>query len=306
MIVDEPSWRFASRDALTDWYGHVHLAEGKAIGQWFCVDLHDGHRLWEHTFERPNTICGISDGVIVATETKSGGPWTASFGAFGISVENGQLLWPGRREVSEWRALLELLPGVGPSVPGTALHVEGSLCFCEGGKVLSIHTGEVVREEDETDLEERVEKARQKDVPWNFYMGQSLKFDNGDVLSRGSEDDSGFHLFRIAPGGASRWHFDLGREGHFISWNYYSYRYDNGFIYMVLSDQPRELTLDPAKAHGGRFFIWTLDVQNGEVCQRVPLPDWAGECRIEDINEHYLLTSTANRKLFCYERQLRP
>ncbi len=51
MIVDKPSWRFTARDTLTDWYGHVHLVDGKAIGQWFCVDLQSGRRLWEYTFE---------------------------------------------------------------------------------------------------------------------------------------------------------------------------------------------------------------------------------------------------------------
>ncbi len=305
MIVDEPSWRFTARNVLTDWYGHVHLADGKAVGQWFCVDLQSGQRHWEHTFEGPNTICGISDGVIVATETKSGGPWTASFGAWGISVATGELLWPGRREVSWGRRLLELIPFVGPPVLGTAVHVAGSVCFCEGGRVLSIHSGEVVGEI-ETDGEEWRGNIREKDASWNFYMGRPLRLDNGDVLSRGSEDDEGFHLLRIAPNGESRWHFDLGREGHFITGNYYSYRYSEGFVYMVVSDRHRELTFDPTKPHGGHYYLWVLDVQSGEICQRVSLPDWTGECRIEDIDDRHLLTSTANKKLFCYGRRRQP
>ena len=303
MIVDKPSWRFTARDALTDWYGHVHLADGKAIGQWFCVDLQSGRRLWEHTFEGPNTICGISDGVIVATETKSGGPWTASFGAWGISVETGKLLWPARREVSWGRRLLELLPGVGPPVPGTAVHVAGSLCFCEGGKVLNIRSGDVVGGY-ATDPEEWRAKAEEKDASQNLYTGRSCRLDNGDVLSHGSEDDEGFHLLRIAPNGESRWHFDLGREGHFITGNYYSYRYRDGFVYMVVSDRYRELTFDPTKPHDGHYFLWTLDVQTGRLCQKVTIPDWAGECRIEDVDERHILVSTANKMLFCYDRRL--
>ncbi len=301
MIVDKPTWQFTARDALTDWYGHVHLSDGKAVGQWFCVDLQSGRRLWEHTFEGPNTICGISDGVIVATETKSGGPWTASFGAWGISVDTGKLLWPTRREVSWGRRLLELIPFVGPPVPGTAAHVEGSLCFCEGGKVLSIHTGNVVGEAG-ADPEEWMDNAQAKDAPWNFYMGQPLKLDNGDVLTRGSEDDEGFHLFRAATNGASRWHFDLAREGHFITGNYYSYRYSDGFVYMVVSERYRELTFDPAEPHGGHYYLWTLELQTGRLCQKVAIPDWVGECRIEDVDQRHVLISTANKKLFCYGR----
>jgi len=304
MIVEEPRWRFTARDELTDWYGHVHLAEGKAIGQWFCVDVESGRRLWEHAFDGPNTICGISDGVIVATETKSGGPWTASFGAYGISVDTGKLLWPAPREVSWWRGLLELLPGVGPPVPGTAVHVEGSLCFCEGGKILDIHDGRIVRDS-EAEVEEKQDEDNQ-DSSYNLYLGRPMLLDSGDVLSRGSGEEEGFHLYRIAPNCERLWHLDLDRERHFILGNYYSFRYCDGFVYMVVSDQYRELTLDPAKPHGGRYFLWTLDVRTGSVCQKVPIPDSAGLCRIEDVGEYHLLISTANKTLFCYGRQEKP
>jgi hypothetical protein len=241
--------------------------------------------------------------VIVATETKSGGPWTASFGAWGISVETGEVLWPTRREVSWGRRLVELIPFVGPPIPATAIHVAGSLCFCEGGSVLSIHSGEVVREK-ETDAEEWRAKEQERNASWKFYMGQPLALDNGDVLTHGSEDDEEFHLYRIAPNDESRWHFDLGRERHFITGNYYSYRYSEGFIYMVVSDQYRELTFDPTKPHGGHYFLWTLDVQAGRLCQKVAIPDWAGECRIEAVDEDHILVSTANKNLFCYPRRV--
>lgn len=303
MIADEPTWRFTARYELTQWYGHVHIADGSAIGQWFCVDLESGRRLWEHGFDGPNTICGISEGVIVATETKSGGAWTASFGASGISVETGKILWPIQRDVGFWRGLLELFPGVGPPVPGGAVLVEGSHCFCEGGKIVNIHDGSIVGD-DEDDVEERRENAQEKDPARKLYMGRPVTLEKGEVLSRESGELEGFHLFRIAPNRERLWHFDLGREHHYILGNFYSYRYRDGFVYMVVSDRYRELTFDPSKPHGGRYSLWTLDVKTGNVCQKVPIPDWAGECRIEDVDDHHLLISTANQTLFCYGRRV--
>ena len=89
----ELSWHFDARHHLYQWYGRVQIVGGHAVGQWFCVDLDYGRCLWERRLPRANTIRAIADGVIVASEMRSDGPWTADFGVYAIALESGDLLW---------------------------------------------------------------------------------------------------------------------------------------------------------------------------------------------------------------------
>src|SRR4051794_33898504 len=73
MVEPTHQWSFTARNGLTQWYGHVRLLPGHALGQWFCVDRRTGKPLWERSFSRPNSVNGVADGVIVASETQSVG-----------------------------------------------------------------------------------------------------------------------------------------------------------------------------------------------------------------------------------------
>lgn len=78
MLDEIPSWTFSSSKPLTQWYGHVHLLRDHAVGQWFCVHRESGQLMWQHAMLRANDICNIDSGVIVASEMRSDGPWTAT------------------------------------------------------------------------------------------------------------------------------------------------------------------------------------------------------------------------------------
>jgi outer membrane protein assembly factor BamB len=93
MIQEKPAWTYQTDKGLNQWYGNVATYEGRVLGQWFCLDAKTGDVLWEKDMEDPNTITGVSKGIIVATTTQSGGPWTASSGIYGLSLETGDLVW---------------------------------------------------------------------------------------------------------------------------------------------------------------------------------------------------------------------
>ena len=62
-----------------------------------------------------NTIRAIADGVIVVlSEMRSDGPWTADFGVYAIALESGDLLWTSHREGlagTVCKAALDHVPG---------------------------------------------------------------------------------------------------------------------------------------------------------------------------------------------------
>jgi hypothetical protein len=105
--------------------------------------------------------------VIVATETASGGPWTASFGCYGISLRTGELLWPVDREEGGWLGrFLGFLPGFGSANVETPVAVRGSQCVCESGRVLDIHSGSVIGEN--ANVEEWRNSRSENGASWNL------------------------------------------------------------------------------------------------------------------------------------------
>ncbi len=147
MVNPTPQWSVTAHYSLTDWYGHVHLLPNKVLGQWICVDRLEGKILWEKRFARPNTICGVEQNVIVASEKRSDGPWTLDFGCYGISVETGKLLWTSHGQGS-WGKLLrvcDFVPGSTNEFRDSPHHLENGECFCTSGRVLDVSTGADLR-----------------------------------------------------------------------------------------------------------------------------------------------------------------
>jgi hypothetical protein len=147
MINPDPIWTFDARRRLTDWYDHVELLPNHVLGQWFCAERATGRRLWERGFIRPNNVVGIADGVIVASEMRSDGPWTAGFGCYGISLETGRLLWTSHGEGGWDRfvRMLDFVPGFTNELRDAPVEETGGRCRCGSGRVLDVRTGRTVR-----------------------------------------------------------------------------------------------------------------------------------------------------------------
>src|SRR5689334_17848721 len=93
MVHETPAWRYSTQHTITLGHGHVHLMPHHVLGQWFCVERESGRVLWDRKVSEADSVIGVSEGVIIATETRMSGPCTYTYGVFAIALETGEMLW---------------------------------------------------------------------------------------------------------------------------------------------------------------------------------------------------------------------
>jgi hypothetical protein len=317
MLEVTPAWSFTARFTLTQWYGHVHLLPSRVLGQWFCLDRSDGRVLWERRFCRPDTIREVAGPVIIASETRSDGPWTASFGCYGISLETGELLWTSHA-AGMWGRLLRFLdfvPGFTNELRDAPDFVQSGEVVCASGRVLDVHTGRDIRR---LPAEEVKKHERLQSEAALLYHGRlrnawtKIRLANGSWLSHKArpEEDAviGFRLYILGEDGSVQWDFDLATTGYHLAGNYYSYRYAVPYLYLVVSEE-RQLRDVPARPghvlpNPAVYRLLTLNLNSTSVIQDFRVEDGkVKECRIEDVDEAGLLVSLDRRHLRYYERR---
>lgn len=316
MLYEKPTWIVASKKPLTQWYGHAHLLPNHVLGQWLCIDRASGQIKWQRTFFRPNTIAGVDSGVIVASEMRSDGPWTATFGCYGISLENGRLLWTshGGGLWGRFGRLLDFVPGFTNEFRDTPRHVEGGKVFCRSGRVLDVRSGKLVQK-----LDPEVVCSHEKPVPVarQFYAScvekihPRVPIGNGLVL-RHIQPAHGLQrgIFEIAAetdAGNPVWRFSIAELGRHIDSNFFSYRLVPPFLYLVVSDEsrfkPHPTNTQYIVPNPTRWHLVTVALPTGEVAQDFSLDDEKlAECRIEDVDGDGLLIGKSNHHLAYYER----
>ena len=321
MLHAEPAWTYAPRHALTIGDGRLHLLPEHVIGQWFCLDRKSGEPLWDRAACQADDVVGVSEGVIVAREEWAQGPTSSCFGAFGISLQTGELLWeshydhPGRGRL--WGRILRLLPIAHRDY---ALAVRGAECLTMRGRVLDIHTGEETRHE--SSPKSWPETAEREESPsYRLYRRQPVDCGQGRILRHGTPEkpakegsfpDGTFRFFLNDASGSPQWTFDFAQTGHFINGNYYSYRLAGAWIYMVVSDRPQRIPIDPARPAAKRknpaqYFLWTLDLDTGQVCQQIRLSEEdVTHCSIQDLDDGALLIRCDDRAMLYLRQGQRP
>ena len=317
MLDPAPAWTYSGKQPLTQWYGHVHLLPDHAVGQWSCVERATGRLLWQSHIRRANTFCGVDSGVIVASEMRSDGPWTCSFGCYGIALDSGALLWVSHGDGIRGRLarMLDFVPGLTNELRDAPHHVENGEVFCESGRILDVRSGRVLKHvardavpshESASSVGQEFYNTGMREAPPRFAIGNGLFLRRSQATT--PEGQRG--VLQIAAedeGGASLWQFSTVRLGRYIDGNFYSYRLVPPFLYLVVSDEPRY------KPHprGGRLVVpnrtrWhlvTLDLLTGEIRQDFSLGDEQhDECRIEDVDHRGLLISRSNRELLYFVR----
>ena len=219
----ELSWHFDARHHLYQWYGRVQIVGRHAVGQWFCVDLDSGRCLWERRLPRANTIRAIADGVIVASEMRSDGPWTADFGVYAIALESGELLWTSHREglAGTVCKLLDHVPGFTNERRDRPNRVHDGEVLCESGRVLDLRSGRLLR---------RVPVEPTKSTP----VAPPPPPAPGELTVAGPTPEE-HHRFVMssARDGHEAWRFDIKETGHFIDGSPRSWRADGERIYLV-------------------------------------------------------------------------
>ncbi|QDV69043.1 hypothetical protein Poly24_27570 [Rosistilla carotiformis] len=312
MIESIPLWTFNTKKPLTKWYGHVHLLPDKVVGQWFCADRTTGKRDWQARLLRPNTICGFDSGIIVASEMRSDGPWTADFGCYGISMESGRLLWTSHGSGIWGRIvrLLDYVPGFTNELRDTPHYVKDGKVYCNSGRVLDVTSGKLVYKMDSEDV-------RSYEKPLSIgsqFAGSGVErhhprvkvMDN--LFLRHAQDAEGWQRGTLeiaaeSESGKPLWTFSINHLGRHIG----SYRLVPPFIYMLVSDEANSKP-HPTKEHYAlpnptRWHFVTLSIKTGEVVQDFPLDgEKHSECRIDDVDGDGLLIGRANRELMYYRR----
>jgi hypothetical protein len=316
MLNEKPLWIVAPEKPLTQWYGHVNLLPKHVLGQWLCIDRATGQVKWQQSFFRPNTIAGVDSGVIVASEMRSDGPWTANFGCYGMSLEDGQMLWTSH-STGLWGSLgrlLDFVPGLTNEFRDTPHHVDDGKVFCDSGRVLDVKSGRLVQK-----VDPEVIWAREKPVSlaMQFYTSGRERTHPGVPIGHGlvlrhAQPAGGLQrgIFEIAAetdAGNPVWRFSIAELGRYIDSNFYSYRLVPPFLYFIVSDEPRSKP-HPTKSYyvlpnPTRWHFVTIALSTGEVVQDFSLDDQKlAECRIEDVDDDGLLIGKFNHHLAYYER----
>ncbi len=308
LIDSAPSWTFTAKHPLTQWYGHVHLLPDRVLGQWVCLDRHDGSPIWERRLWRPNTICDVHDGVIVATEMRSDGPWTADFGCYGISLDTGELLWTshGRGWWGIFLRMLDFIPGFTNDLRDDPHHVRGQECFCNSGRIIDLHSGRDVRRIPRSDIDKFAPDASDDSIlHCAKHDVEFLRVGIGEdrwLAHRRPEDVPGstgflasaFQLCLLDGGNSVIWFFDLASTGYHFN----SYRYTAPFVYVVVSegDQKRDHPTIPHAVlpNATKYHVLTLELDRGTVVQDILIDGRPlAHCRLEDADGGGLLISFA-------------
>ena len=325
MITDTPIWTCSARHSLKRAYGHVALMDQLVLGQWICLNRCDGRLLWERRFLRADTIVGVADDVIVASENRSDGPWTVDFGCYGISLQTGELLWVSHRN-GIWGKIVRLfdyVPGFTNDLRDTAVAIRNGEVFCRSGRVLDIKTGKFLR------------RIRRADIPSHIWWGHRRLLDSALRFPREGEsppepvrvaddcyvsrfppqgvqrkiepleESDNASLYGTAADGTLKWQFRVSHAGYHSG--SYPFRYLSPYFYFVVSDAPVTLPIrddNPyvVRRNPGNWHALTLDARTGSVIQDVLLGHCEWEACIEDLDDNAVLFSIDGRSLAYHPR----
>ena len=161
-------------------------------------------------------MAGIDSGVIVANETRSDGPWTAGFGCYGISLQNGRLLWTshGSGLWGRFVRLLDYVPGFTNELRDTPEQVEDGKVYCRSGRVLDVTTGQLI---EKTDPDSNCSDKAEPSIGFRFYNSglerkhPHVEVEDGLFLRHGQEkagwQRGTLDIVAESEGGDIRWEF---------------------------------------------------------------------------------------------------
>ena len=298
----EPQWTYKNSRRLTKCYGHVDYYGQYVIGQWFALNATTGAELWSRRLFRPTTVYGCSHHVIVASETRSDGPWTAGFGIYGIDVQTGKLLWTNHGR-GLWGKLLrcfDYVPGFTNEFRDFPKSIVNGHLITASGRCLDVRTGQ----QDPSRKITVPDSNNRSLLDRKLYDNRLLELDDDTIYVQNSRDD--FVILRRDRAGNEIWCFGAAERSLHVDGNYYSYRLYGGHIFIVLGDAPNYVPIkesDPlyVKPNPANYQLGVLDLSSGE-CKLYPLASaqQRTECRIETIRDDRILISCDGTQLAEY------
>lgn len=315
VLAQTPKWSYTRRWGLTEGYEHVRLLTQSVLMPWRLLDRSSGKLIWKRRYFRPDSVCAVSEanGVIVACESRheSGG------GCYALSLENGGLRWTahGKGLWGKFLRLLDFVPFYANEWRDTPSHVDGNECFCESGRVLDLRTGRTLRRMPRSDNEDLLREMRRTDAGKLYFDGEVQVAADGRRIvnhSGNGQDyiETDWHQLHLSLLDANRtvlWNLDTKSLSYFIRGNYYSYRLQSPYVYLLVSEEapwkprsamePDLMTWNPAI-----YRLLTLDLWTGAILQNIRVSDTRiPGAQIEDVDERGLLVSVAGGTLHYYE-----
>ncbi|KAA5541926.1 hypothetical protein FYK55_17170 [Roseiconus nitratireducens] len=299
----EPRWTYSNPTGLSKWYGHVDYYGQYVIGQWFALDAETGTQYWTRRFFRPTTVCGCAHDVIVASETRSDGPWTAGFGVYGIDAQTGKLRWVNHGR-GLWGKLLrcfDYVPGFTNEFRDVPKCLVDQYVVTTRGRILDVRTGH-----DCSSVKTNEPNNEDRSGPQHkLYDNKTLETDGHTIKVEGHRDD--FVILRRDKNGNDIWRFAAKDLSLHVDGNYYSYRFHDGRIFIILGDAPNYVPINEAeplyvKPNPANYQLGILDVSSGK-CKLAPMANakQRKECRIESIRDSRMLVSCDGTELAEYE-----
>lgn len=279
MFNPEPAWTIRAQAPLTQWYGHVRLLEDSALGQWIRVSLDSGEIIWERSYARANHICGVAKRTIIASEMRSGGPWTADFGVYALDLGDGEPLWTNH---GKWlNPLLRMLDHVG--LINNQLRDSPELVHEDGvwtrdGRVLDLRTGEPLRPAPPkpAPLADLGDRSRALYFDKQVELGQGRR-----LLKHPSTLPDTLSVTLVDASGQPLWRREWPRG---VRSNYYSHRLVGDHLVVVV--------------HGTEPSVDVVSLSDGATLQSLRGPGRA--TRIEDADDRGILLSDGDRRLCWY------
>lgn len=317
MLATSPRWIHRSNRPLTQWYGHVQLLPKHVLGQWACLERSTGQLLWAHPLGRPNRVCGVGAGVIVASEMRSDGPWTADFGVYGIDLETGRLLWTSHAGGIWGRVIraLDAVPLFTNELRDRPATVRATDCVTGRGRVLDLKTGKRIGNEptpaDQPGVPEGVARTLYREGSCALEWG-TLRLGSPEAPATAERNGrkqvhslrGELRFFLQTADGQVLWKFDIKEHGYHCGSDYFSYRLAAPFVYVIVSDRPDDVPAPRRDAryvvpNAGQYHLLTIDARTGRIEQRFPITDSeVYRCRLEDVDDSAVLVSVEDSLMY--------
>ena len=246
---------------------------------------------------------------------KTSGPTSWHSDIYGISLATGELLWTADDlEPDGLIGWFFYKLGLYRETDSPK-YVSENQVHCTSGRILDVRTGELLIVPNPEQ-----EPFRSDAEAHALYSGNRIAIDTEEGLylsvkpmdrAKGhrvpkdkNADDSwrswGVNIYGVSDANPDGWRFELREYGYSSNNNYYGYRYNAPYVYMLgkegdYYDEPKEG--DPLKNRDASFHLIVLDARTGEVAKDILLPEQVHEYRIESISSRGILLSHSNKYL---------
>ena len=306
----ERVWSVTLPTRPVGWYSHHRLLADQVVIEWISLDRKTGAVRWSTDPGPPNTIAAIDERkrMIVAGEMRSDGPWTLTFGCYGVDLDSGALRWTAEsdRKRRGLLRLLDFIPGVASPSAGTAQTIVDGCVITSEGDLLDVVTGRPMerppasarawwdRKKDDDALWGDSSDDRSRAASEELYRRGSVRMLDGArlfaraLLGLESEyaepawtTDEGLEFACVESNGQIRWRW----ASSAVETNYYGWRYLPGLLLLMRSDG------------GGRWTLVVLDPLTGRIEQEFTLGGTADAARIEDAAGDGVVLSLGEMKV---------